>query len=82
MLRELIGYLAYNNWDAMAVSFYKMFGFPTGVGVLIVQKLFLEQLKWSWFGSGTAAVVQVSEHLVMWSHIIHEQFEVYLPTIS
>lgn len=30
--------------DAMAISFYKMFGYPTGVGALIVKKSFLEFL--------------------------------------
>jgi molybdenum cofactor sulfurtransferase len=64
--------------DAMVVSFYKMFGFPTGVGALIVKKSFLAQLKRPWFGGGTVAVVQAPGHLVTRSHIIHEQFEVNL----
>jgi selenocysteine lyase/cysteine desulfurase len=62
--------------DAMAVSFYKMFGFPTGVGALIVKKSFLAQLRRPWFGGGTVAVVQTPGHLVTRSHVIHEQFEV------
>jgi molybdenum cofactor sulfurtransferase len=33
--------------DAMAISFYKMFGYPTGVGALIVKKDFL-----SWLSGG------------------------------
>lgn len=64
--------------DAMAISFYKMFGFPTGVGALVVKKSFLAQLKRPWFGGGTVAVVQAPGHLVTRSHVIHEQFEVYL----
>jgi selenocysteine lyase/cysteine desulfurase len=35
--------------DAMAVSFYKMFGYPTGVGALIAKKDFLAKLKRPWF---------------------------------
>lgn len=35
--------------DAMAVSFYKMFGYPTGVGALIAKKSFLRQLNRPWF---------------------------------
>lgn len=61
--------------DAMAVSFYKMFGFPTGVGALIVRKSFLKQLKRPWFAGGTVQVVQVPGNLVTRSHEIHEQFE-------
>jgi selenocysteine lyase/cysteine desulfurase len=63
--------------DAMAVSFYKMFGFPTGVGALIVKKSFLAQLKRPWFSGGNVDVVQVPGTLVTRSHDIHEQFEVY-----
>ncbi|KAG6865471.1 hypothetical protein C0991_002298 [Blastosporella zonata] len=62
--------------DAMAVSFYKMFGFPTGVGALIVKKSFLAQLKRPWFAGGTVDVVQVPGTIVTRAHELHEQFEV------
>ena len=42
--------------DAMAVSFYKMFGYPTGVGALIVKKDFLRVLRRPWFAGGTVDV--------------------------
>ncbi|KAL0575562.1 hypothetical protein V5O48_006406 [Marasmius crinis-equi] len=61
--------------DAMAVSFYKMFGFPTGVGALVVKKSFLKQLKRPWFAGGTVDVVQVPGHVVTRSREIYEQFE-------
>ncbi|KAJ6534016.1 PLP-dependent transferase [Mycena vulgaris] len=61
--------------DAMAVSFYKMFGFPTGVGALVVKKSFLMQLKRPWFAGGTVDVVQVPGRIVTRSHELHEQFE-------
>jgi selenocysteine lyase/cysteine desulfurase len=64
--------------DAMAVSFYKMFGFPTGVGALIAKKSFLAQLKRPWFAGGNVDVVQVPGSLVTRSYDIHEQFEVHL----
>ena len=38
--------------DAMAVSFYKMFGFPTGVGALVVKEDFLRSLQRPWFAVG------------------------------
>lgn len=62
--------------DAMAVSFYKMFGFPTGVGCLVAKKSFLRQLKRPWFAGGTVDVVQVPGVTFTAAREIHEQFEV------
>lgn len=39
--------------DAMAISFYKMFGYPTGVGALVAKDTFLGQLRRPWFAGGT-----------------------------
>ncbi|KAF9262666.1 PLP-dependent transferase [Marasmius fiardii PR-910] len=61
--------------DAMAVSFYKMFGFPTGVGALVVKKSFLKQLRRPWFAGGNIDVVQVPGNIVTRSRELHEQFE-------
>ncbi|KAF8131867.1 pyridoxal phosphate-dependent transferase [Boletus edulis] len=61
--------------DAMAVSFYKMFGYPTGVGALIVKESFLAMLERPWFAGGTVNVVQVPGTLVTRAHKLHEQFE-------
>ncbi|KAF9529749.1 pyridoxal phosphate-dependent transferase [Crepidotus variabilis] len=61
--------------DAMAVSFYKMFGYPTGIGALVVKKSFLVQLQRPWFAGGTVDVVQVPGRLVTRAHELHEQFE-------
>lgn len=65
--------------DAMAVSFYKMFGYPTGVGALIIKTAFLAQLKRPWFSGGTVDVVQVPGNIVTRACQPHEQFEVCLP---
>lgn len=62
----------------MAVSFYKMFGFPTGVGALVVKESFLAKLKRPWFAGGNVDVVQVPGSIVTRATEIHEQFEVYL----
>lgn len=64
--------------DAMAISFYKMFGFPTGVGALIVKRTFLSELKRPWFSGGTVDIVQVPGNIVTRSAELHEQFEVRL----
>ncbi|PPQ65249.1 hypothetical protein CVT24_011404 [Panaeolus cyanescens] len=61
--------------DAMAISFYKMFGFPTGVGALVVKKAFLRKLKRPWFAGGTVDIVQVPGEIVTLAHQLHEQFE-------
>ncbi|PPQ65250.1 hypothetical protein CVT24_011405 [Panaeolus cyanescens] len=61
--------------DAMAISFYKMFGFPTGVGALVVKKTFLRKLKRPWFAGGTVDIVQVPGEIVTFAHQLHEQFE-------
>jgi molybdenum cofactor sulfurtransferase len=46
--------------DFVALSFYKMFGWPTGVGALIARREALERLERPWFSGGTivAAFVQ------------------------
>ncbi|PSR80399.1 hypothetical protein PHLCEN_2v6732 [Hermanssonia centrifuga] len=61
--------------DAMAISFYKMFGFPTGVGALIAKESFLAQLTRPWFAGGTVDVVQAPGTLHTMAADIHEQFE-------
>ena len=62
--------------DAIAVSFYKMFGYPTGVGALIVKESFLAMLDRPWFAGGTVNVVQVPGTLVTRAAKPYEQFEV------
>ncbi|OSX61812.1 hypothetical protein POSPLADRAFT_1170423 [Postia placenta MAD-698-R-SB12] len=61
--------------DAMAVSFYKMFGFPTGVGALIVKEEFLARLERPWFAGGTVDVVQAPGTIVTMTSDLHERFE-------
>ncbi len=45
--------------DFVPLSFYKMFGYPTGVGCLIARKLALKKLHRPWFSGGTIKVVSV-----------------------
>ncbi len=45
--------------DFVCVSFYKMFGFPTGVGALIARKQALARLRRPWFAGGTVEYVSV-----------------------
>ncbi len=49
----------------MAVSFYKMFGFPTGVGALVVNlEPFLAHLERPWFAGATVDVVEAPGTIV------------------
>jgi selenocysteine lyase/cysteine desulfurase len=43
--------------DFMSLSFYKMFGFPTGVGALIIRHDMIHKLQRPWFGGGTVRFV-------------------------
>ena len=50
----------------VTVSFYKMFGYPTGVGCLLVRNDVLPMLQRPWFAGGTVnfATVQARKHLL------------------
>jgi selenocysteine lyase/cysteine desulfurase len=52
--------------DFVALSFYKMFGFPTGVGALIARRAALARLHRPWFAGGTVeyASTQNPMHLL------------------
>jgi molybdenum cofactor sulfurtransferase len=45
--------------DFVAISFYKMFGFPTGVGALIARREKLVKLVRPWFAGGTITIASV-----------------------
>jgi len=45
--------------DFVPVSFYKMFGYPTGIGALIARKEALAKLQRPWFAGGTITVASV-----------------------
>ncbi len=45
--------------DFVPLSFYKMFGYPTGVGALIARRAALGKLRRPWFAGGTITVASV-----------------------
>jgi selenocysteine lyase/cysteine desulfurase len=49
--------------DFVAISFYKMFGYPTGVGALIARRDALAKLRRGYFGGGTVQFVSVQNRL-------------------
>lgn len=46
--------------DFVCVSFYKMFGLPTGVGALIARRDALAELRRPWFAGGTISMASVA----------------------
>ncbi|NOZ83198.1 MAG: aminotransferase class V-fold PLP-dependent enzyme [Epsilonproteobacteria bacterium] len=60
--------------DFVSISFYKIFGYPTGVGCLLIKKSKFNKLVKPWFAGGTVtlASVQTRHHYLANNH---ERFE-------
>jgi selenocysteine lyase/cysteine desulfurase len=60
--------------DFVAVSFYKMFGYPSGVGALLARREALAILRRPWFAGGTVeyASVQLGRHRLRTDHAAFE----------
>ncbi|KAF0541040.1 PLP-dependent transferase [Gigaspora margarita] len=61
--------------DFVALSFYKMFGFPTGLGALIVKNELSSILKKRYFGGGTLRAVAFDRSWQMFRRDLSERFE-------
>ncbi|XP_029306037.1 molybdenum cofactor sulfurase [Cottoperca gobio] len=61
--------------DFIPISFYKMFGFPTGLGALIVRNNAAGILKKTYFGGGTAAAYLCGEDYYVQAANISDRFE-------
>jgi selenocysteine lyase/cysteine desulfurase len=59
--------------DFMVCSFYKMFGYPTGVGALIARRESLARLRRPWFSGGTVEYVSVQTG----SHLLRDGAEAF-----
>jgi molybdenum cofactor sulfurtransferase len=60
--------------DFVCISFYKMFGFPTGVGVLLARRNALGELHRPWFSGGTVRFVSAQNRLHL-QHVSGRGFE-------
>jgi selenocysteine lyase/cysteine desulfurase len=60
--------------DFVPVSFYKMFGYPTGIGALLARRPALARLHRPWFSGGTvvAANVQGEKYMPLSGHALFE----------
>lgn len=58
----------------VSLSFYKIFGFPTGIGALLIRKDTFDKIQKPWFAGGTVSYVSVGiqEHYLQPNH---ERFE-------
>ena len=52
--------------DFVTVSWYKVFGYPTGIGSLIVRRDALARLQRPWFAGGTIGLVSVAVPATRW----------------
>lgn len=60
--------------DFVSISFYKIFGYPTGIGCLLVRKDKFNKLEKPWFAGGTVTLAAVkSPHYYLAEN--HERFE-------
>ena len=73
VLLDAAAYVASNRLDLqtvkpdfVSVSFYKMFGYPTGVGCLLARRATLSKLRRPWFAGGTVnfATVEGRHHIL------------------
>ncbi|XP_069709090.1 molybdenum cofactor sulfurase [Phaenicophaeus curvirostris] len=67
--------LGVHEADFIPISFYKIFGFPTGLGALLVNNRIAPLLRKTYFGGGTAAAYLAGEDFYFPRKSIAERFE-------
>ncbi len=60
--------------DFVSISFYKIFGYPTGIGCLLIKKTSFEKLKKRWFAGGTVNLASAKTPFFYLAEN-HERFE-------
>ncbi|XP_030616478.1 molybdenum cofactor sulfurase isoform X2 [Delphinapterus leucas] len=67
--------LSVHRADFLPLSFYKIFGFPTGLGALLVNSRSAPLLRKTYFGGGTAAAYLAEEDFYIPKESVAERFE-------
>ncbi|XP_014396073.1 PREDICTED: molybdenum cofactor sulfurase, partial [Myotis brandtii] len=67
--------LSVHQADFVSLSFYKIFGFPTGLGALLVHNRMAPLLRKTYFGGGTAAAYLAGEDFYIPRPSVAERFE-------
>ena len=57
--------------DFVPLSFYKMFGYPTGVGCLLARKKALKKMDRPWFAGGTISITSVQGE--GWHYLLEDE---------
>lgn len=63
--------------DFVAFSFYKLFGFPTGVGALLIRKGQEELLQKRYFGGGTIEAVFPETFNVFYRRSVEQRYSTF-----
>ena len=61
--------------DFVAISFYKMFGFPTNLGALLVRKDMAPYLRKSYYGGGTVTALHVNHPWAAFKQDLSARYE-------
>ncbi|XP_067008145.2 molybdenum cofactor sulfurase 2 [Anabrus simplex] len=67
--------LSFIKPDFVCISFYKMFGYPTGLGALLVRNSSADVLKKTYFGGGTVLISLSSERFHVSRPNLSDRFE-------
>ncbi|XP_036889007.1 molybdenum cofactor sulfurase [Sturnira hondurensis] len=67
--------LSVHQADFIPLSFYKIFGFPTGLGALLVHNRVAPLMRKTYFGGGTAAAYLAGEDFYVPRQSVAERFE-------
>lgn len=63
--------------DFVPISFYKIFGYPTGIGCLLARKDALNKLRRPWFAGGTITIVSTQDEKWYCLHKGNDVFEAF-----
>lgn len=63
--------------DFVTVSFYKIFGYPTGVGALLVKNSSAWCLQKKYFGGGTVLMALGTENVMIPRNVLHERYSLH-----
>jgi molybdenum cofactor sulfurtransferase len=63
--------------DFVPISFYKIFGYPTGIGCLLARKDALKKLRRPWFAGGTITMVSTQDEKWYCLHKGKDVFEAF-----
>lgn len=80
VLLDAAGFVPTNNLDLsifkpdfVCLSFYKMFGYPTGIGALLVKNASSDVLEKVYYGGGTVDVALSSERFHRKRQVLHQR---------